>query len=146
MGADVFRFDVDVEQATLTRRESRMLPANVQEAALHPSGDYLYFGTSNGGSSYGSAGAGPGAPGTDHRLIAFRINPTTGALEPHGNFAPLPSRPIHLTTDVSGTHVLSAFNEPSGVTVHRLDADRTIGAEVKPALRSTSGSTAIRSV
>ena len=132
VGADVFRFDVDVEQATLTRRESRMLPANVQEAALHPSGDYLYFGTSNGGSSYGSAGAGPGAPGTDHRLIAFRINPTTGALEPHGNFAPLPSRPIHLTTDVSGTHVLSAFNEPSGVTVHRLNADRTIGAEVKP--------------
>ena len=132
VGEDLVRFDVDVERATLTRRESRKLHANIQEAALHPSGDYLYVGTANGGSSYGVAGAGPAGAGNDHRLIALRINRTTGALEPHGNFARLPSRPIHLTTDVTGTHVLSAFNEPSYITVHRIRPDGTIGEEVKP--------------
>ena len=133
VGAELTRFDVDVERATLTKRTSMTLPANVQEAALHPSGQYLYVGTSNGGSSYGAAGAGPGPSGTDHRLIAFRVDRATGALEPHGTAASLPSRPIHLTTDVTGTHVLSAFNEPSGVTVHRLRADGTVGEQVKPA-------------
>jgi 6-phosphogluconolactonase len=132
VGEELVRFDVNVEQATLTRRESRPLHGNVQEAALHPSGDYLYVGTSNGGSSYGGAGAGPGGAGTDHRLTAFRIDRRTGALEPHGSPAPLPSRPIHLTTDVTGTHVLSAFNDPSGVTVHRIRADGAVGEEVKP--------------
>jgi 6-phosphogluconolactonase len=132
VGEDLVRFEVDVEHATLTRRESRRLPANVQEAALHPSGDYLYIGTSNGGSSYGPAGTGPGGAGSDHRLIPFRIDRVAGTLEPHGNAAALPSRPIHLTTDVTGTHVLTAFNDPSGVTVHRIRADGTIGEEVKP--------------
>ena len=132
VGEELVRFDVDVERGALTRRESTKLPANIQEAALHPSGDYLYVGTANGGSSYGAAGAGPAGAGNDHRLMAFRVNRVTGALEPHGNWAPLPSRPIHLTTDVTGTHVLSAFNEPSNITVHRIRAEGTIGEEVKP--------------
>ena len=109
------------------------LPANVQEAALHPSGDYLYVGTSNGGSSYAASGGGPDPPAPITGCWRFAIDRATGALEPHGAAAPLPSRPIHLTTDVTGTHVLSAFNDPSGVTVHRLRADGTVGEEVKPA-------------
>jgi len=44
----------------------------------------------------------------------------------------LPSRPIHVTTDIPGTHVLAAYNDPSGVTVHRIESDGTIGAQVKP--------------
>ena len=77
VGEDLVRFDVDVEHATLMRRDSTKLHANVQEAALHPSGDYLYVGTSNGGSSYGAAGVGPAGAGNDHRLTAFRVNRTT---------------------------------------------------------------------
>ena len=91
VGAELTQFDVDVERATLTKRASMTLPANVQEAALHPSGNYLYIGTSNGGSSYVSAGGGPGPAGSDHRLQAFRIDRATGALVPHGAAAPLPS-------------------------------------------------------
>jgi 6-phosphogluconolactonase len=45
----------------------------------------------------------------------------------------LPSRPIHVTTDVPGTHVLLAYNDPSGVTVHRIQPDGTIGRQVEPA-------------
>jgi 6-phosphogluconolactonase (cycloisomerase 2 family) len=46
----------------------------------------------------------------------------------------LPSRPIHITTDIPGTHVLVAYNDPSGVTVHRIAQDGTIGSQVKQPL------------
>src|ERR1019366_3418917 len=42
----------------------------------------------------------------------------------------LAARPIHLSVDRSGTHVLIAYNDPSGITVHRLNGDGTIGALV----------------
>jgi 6-phosphogluconolactonase (cycloisomerase 2 family) len=64
-------------------------------------------------------------------LSAFRIDPASGALLPHGQPALLPSRPIHVTTDIPGTHVLTAYNDPSGVTVHRIEPDETIGPQIK---------------
>src|SRR4029077_9829071 len=85
---------------------------------------------SNGGASnLPQGGAAPG--GSQHSLSAFRIAPASGALLPPGQPAPLPSRPIHITTDIPGTHVLAAYNDPSGVTVHRIEADGTIGSQVK---------------
>ncbi len=50
--------------------------------------------------------------------------------------AALPSRPIHTSVDQSGGYLLTAYNNPSGVTVHRLNADGTIGAPVDAARRS----------
>ncbi|MGA8359057.1 MAG: beta-propeller fold lactonase family protein, partial [Xanthobacteraceae bacterium] len=38
--------------------------------------------------------------------------------------------PIHACVDASGRYLLAAYNSPSGVTVHRLEADGTIGAPV----------------
>ncbi len=46
--------------------------------------------------------------------------------------ASLPSGPIHVTADIPGTHVLVAYNDPSGVTVHRIVADGTIASQVEP--------------
>ena len=45
----------------------------------------------------------------------------------------MPSRPIHVTLDRSGAFALVAYNNPSSVTVHRINADGTIGEEVKQA-------------
>jgi 6-phosphogluconolactonase (cycloisomerase 2 family) len=132
LGAELIRFEVDVTKATLTRRESVMLPAHIQEAALPPSGKYLYVASSDGGPTNAPA-SGAAPVGRDHRLTAFRIDPASGALTPHGPSAMLPSRPIHTTTDRDGTHVLSAFNDPSGITVHQLRPDGTIGDAVRPA-------------
>jgi 6-phosphogluconolactonase (cycloisomerase 2 family) len=42
----------------------------------------------------------------------------------------LPSRPIHTSIDESGQFLLTAYNSPSHITVHRLNADGSIGAEV----------------
>jgi 6-phosphogluconolactonase len=129
VGAELTQYDVDVEGATLLKRGSLTLPANVQEAVQHASKRYLYVAWSNGGP--GNLPPDSAAPsGSQHGLTAFRIDPATGALLPHGQPAPLPSRPIHVTTDIPGTHVLAAYNNPSGVTVHRIEPDGTIGSQV----------------
>ena len=130
VGAELTQYDVDVDGAALVKRGSLTLPANVQEAAQHPSKRYLYVAWSNGGPSNLSPDS--AAPsGSQHGLSAFRIDPASGALLPHGQPASLPSRPIHVTTDIPGTHVLAAYNDPSGVTVHRIEPDGTIGSQVK---------------
>jgi 6-phosphogluconolactonase len=129
VGAELTQYDVDVDGAALVKRGSITLPEKVQEAALHPSKRFLYIAWSNGGPS-------PMLPesvtsGSHHGLSAFRIDPASGALLPHGQPASLPSRPIHVTTDIPGTHVLTAYNDPSGITVHRIDPDGTIESQMK---------------
>ena len=130
VGAELTQYDVDVDGAALVKRGSLTLPANVQEATQHPSKRYLYVAWSNGGpSNLPPGGAAPS--GSQHGLSAFRIDPASGALLPHGQPAALPSRPIHVTTDIPGTHVLTAYNDPSGVTVRRIESDGTFGSQVK---------------
>jgi 6-phosphogluconolactonase len=114
-------FDVDVEGATLTERGAIALPANIQYVWAHPSRQTLYAVSSNGG---------PGVAGDTHRANALAVDPATGALRPHGDAASLPSRPIHVSAGGSGRYLLTAYNNPSGLTVHRLNADGTIGAPV----------------
>jgi 6-phosphogluconolactonase len=63
-------------------------------------------------------------------VTAFRIDPGSGALARHGDPIPLPTRPIHMTTDIPSEHLLVAFSNPSGVRVYRINADATPGAEV----------------
>ncbi len=132
VGPELTQYDLDVDTTTLVKRSSVTLPANVQEAVTHPSRQYLYIAWSNGGPS--NIPQGSVAPtGNQHGLSAFRIDPATGVLLPHGAPASLPSRPIHVTTDIPGTHLLVAYNDPSGLTVHRIEPDGTIGTQVKQA-------------
>ncbi len=132
IGAELIEYDVDVQSAALTRRSSITLPANIQYAWPHPSRRYLYVAWSNGGSSYAPPGGTAVPSGDQHGVSAFTVDPSTGALHAHGQPAMIRSRPIHVSTDPSGTHVLVAYNNPSGVTVHQINPDGTIGAEVKP--------------
>jgi len=132
VGAELTQYDLDQEHAALIKRDSITLPANVQEAWLHPSHKYFYVAWSNGGASYPSPGGVP-PKGDRHGVSAFRIDTVSGALLPHGNPASLPHRPIFITTDIDGTHMLAASNDPSGLTVHRILPDGTIGAQVQPA-------------
>src|SRR5438874_7906366 len=115
-------FDVDADAAELRERGAITVPANIQYAWPHPSRRFLYVVSSNGG---------PGIPGDKHFANAFLIDPASGGLRPHGEPAALPSRPIHTSVDWSGSYLLSAYNNPSGLTVHRLSADGSIGAPVQ---------------
>jgi len=121
IGPDLALFDLDVDNAALGKRDSVTLPANVQYASPHPSRRYLYVVSSNGG---------PGVAGDKHYANALLIDPASGALRLHGAPAALPSRPIHTTVDAGGAYLLTAYNNPSNVTVHRINADGTIGAAV----------------
>lgn len=128
VGAELTLYEVDIERATLTRRGTSTLPANVQEGALHPSRQYLYVAWSSTGASYGDQAGAVAQP--RHGVTAFRLDASSGELRPHGSPAPLRARPIHLTTDGDGRYLIVAYNLPSGVSVHRLEPDGTVGAEV----------------
>ena len=114
VGADLTRYEVDVENAALTKRETITLPAGVQYAWPHASRRYLYVATSSSASGYGAAG-------TDHHVTALRIDPASGALTRHGESIRLPTRPIHMTTDIPSEFILVAFNNPSAVLVYRVN-------------------------
>ena len=123
VGDQLTHFDVDVEAATLTRRASITLPSNVQYVWQHPSKKTLTVSTSD------AASGNTPNPGVMHRLCAVRVD-TNGALALHGESQPLPSRPIHHCVDRSGNYALTAFNNPSHITVHRINSDGTIGTQV----------------
>ena len=124
VGADLTHYDVDVAGAVLTKRATVILPAGVQYAWPHVSRRYLYVATSSSASGYGPAG-------TEHHVTAFRIDPVSGALTKHGEAIPLPTRPIHMCTDIPSENILVAFNNPSALRVYRINPDFTPGEEVK---------------
>ena len=66
----------------------------------------------------------------NHYLNAFEVD-SSGALAPIGDAVRLRHRPIYITVDHQGEYLLSAFNDPSSIAVHRLNADGSIGAEVR---------------
>src|SRR5438477_5057936 len=123
VGADLTRYEVDVDGMTLTPRESVTLPASVQYAWPHASRHYLYVASSN-------TVPGSSIVGTEHHVTAFAIDPATGALKKHGEALRLPTRPIHLSTDIPSENILVAFNNPSSVRVYRINKDFTPGEEI----------------
>ena len=124
IGPELVLYQIDVEACTLARQGTARMPANVQYAWRHPSEPVLYVASSD-----GAAGLG-GAAGDTHHATAWRIDAADGALAPHGDAVALRARPIHLSVDRAGAFVLIAYNNPSGVSVHRILRDGRLGAEV----------------
>ncbi len=124
VGPELARYDVDVANAALIKRDTVTLPAGVHYAWPHASRRYLYVASSSSAAGYGKAG-------TEHHVTAFAIDPATGALSPHGAAIRLPTRPIHLCTDIPSEHILVAFNNPSSVRVYRINEDFSPGREVE---------------
>lgn len=124
VGPQLTHYDVNVDNATLTRRGTVSLPANVHYAWPHASRQYLYVASSNSASGIG------GFVGDKHHVSALRIDDTTGALALHGAPIALPTRPIHMTSDIPSHYLLVAFSNPSGLKVYRVNSDASPGAEV----------------
>jgi 6-phosphogluconolactonase (cycloisomerase 2 family) len=123
VGPILTRYAVDNAAATLARKESVTLPANVQYAWPHRSSRYLYVASSNGAPGLGKVG-------DSHWLSALAVDPASGALSPHGNPIALPGRPIHLTLDPASRHALVAFNNPAALRVYRIAADGKLAGHV----------------
>jgi 6-phosphogluconolactonase len=120
-GTTLLHYDLDADRAALVQRSSDALPEDGQYAWPHRNGRYLYVACSNGS---------PGNVGDVHCACALRIA-ADGRVTLHGPVVPLPARPVHITTDIPGRHILTAYNDPSGLTVHRIRDDGTIGNEVE---------------
>ena len=114
---------VDIGAAALTRQGSVTMPALIQYAWRHPSRNVLYVASSN--------FVPMGNPDGKHHLAAFHIDPATGALTAFGDPVPLRARPINITVDRHGLWLLTAYNLPSSMTVHRIAPDGAIADEVK---------------
>lgn len=127
VGPALTHYELDAVMATLTKRSSVTLPQNVQYAWPHPSRRVLYVAWSD------------GVGGNQHGVTVFSIDPASGTLRGRGQPLRLPARPIHLTVDVTATHVLVAYNDPSSVTVHRLAPDGTIGVHIVASGRLDAG-------
>jgi len=138
VGPELSQYDVDIEGATLFRRGTVTLPANVHYVWPHPSGRHLYVASSN-------SASGMGPVGDKHHVTALRIDPASGALTPHGDPIPLPTRPIHMTTDTPSDHLLVAFSNPSAIRVYRVNRDATPGEEVRQPGSIDAGITGTRS-
>jgi 6-phosphogluconolactonase len=126
VGRDLTHYEVDVEAFTLDRRDTITLADSVQYAWPHRSGPFLYVAISNTAPGNGAAA------GNSHHLVALRIE-ESGALALHGTPVALPTRPIHLSTDVPSENILVAFNKPSGLRVYRVNTDFTVGEEMRQA-------------
>jgi 6-phosphogluconolactonase len=128
VGATLLRYRVAEDVASLRQiGDPLVLPEEVQEA--WPWGRFLYVATSD---------AHTAKEPKNHYLHAFEVD-ASGALKPAGAAVRLRYRPIYITVDQRGEHVLSAFNEPSSVAVHRRNADGSIGAEVRQAATLDTG-------
>jgi 6-phosphogluconolactonase (cycloisomerase 2 family) len=123
VGAMLTRYAVDVEAAELTVCETVELPENVHYAWPHASGRYLYVATSN-------SPPGLGPAGDSHHVTAFALERKTGALTRHGVPIALPTRPIHISTDIPSRNLLVAFSNPGDFRIYRIADDATLGSEV----------------
>jgi 6-phosphogluconolactonase len=125
VGPELTAYGVDVDNATLFKQGTVSLPANVQYAWRHPKKRFFYVMSSSGGPAAGDT------TGSVHAANAFAIDHANGALKPLGQTIKLASRPIHASVDQSGKYLLIAYNNPSSLSVHRINTDGTIGDQVE---------------
>lgn len=123
VGPRLTHWAVQADGSSMRALDTFTLPANVQYAWPHPCADVLYVASSNGGTR-----AGP--PGDCHHLSACVVDPRSGKLTALGEPIVLPSRPIHVTVDPSGTYALLAFNRPGAIRVYAINSDGSAGPEV----------------
>jgi 6-phosphogluconolactonase (cycloisomerase 2 family) len=124
VGDQLTHWDVDVAKAELTPRTVLAMPSNVQYVWPHPNRRMLYVSSSD-----AASGNAPN-PGKVHRLCAVNA-PADGAMSIVGEPAVLPQRPIHNSVDRSGKFAFTCYNNPSNLTVHRINADGSLGALVQ---------------
>ena len=119
VGAELGSYTVDENALTLTRDSVIRSPDLVQYIWVHPSLPVMYVAYSNRSTA-----------NDNHGVAAYRIDRGTGRLTEFNRPLTLDNRPIHISVHPDGRHLLIAYNQPSTLTVHALDADGSIGALV----------------
>lgn len=111
IGASMVTFAFDADRMQLAPLDTVALPSRVRYACLHPQAPVLY------------AACGPGD--MPNVLCALRRD-AQGALHPLGDPVALPARPMEITADRGGQHLVVSYDTAPGLTVHRLDDEGRI--------------------
>ena len=120
IGRQLMTYRVDVSNGRLIESgPPAAAPEEIQFGWAHPNLPILYIASSDQNTIRRGR----------HFLSAFAIG-SNGIPSPLGPSVPLAERPIHLTVDLGGCHVLTAYNSPSNVSVHRIADDGGIGEMV----------------
>ena len=119
LGRRLLRFRLDAA-GVLHYHDDLALPSPLHYAWPHPSQRLMVVGCSARWFTPND---------TDHMLVVVEV-PEHGEMRLRGQPVRLSSRPIHVTLDEAGTHVLALFNDPPGVQVHALTAEGLVGAEI----------------
>ena len=115
VGPALTRYDVDVANAELIKRETVMLPAGVQYAWPHASRRYLYVASSSSASGYGPVG-------NEHHVTAFAVDPASGRF-PARRRDPAAAPPDPLLDRHSVRAHPGCLQQSSAVRVYRINKD-----------------------
>jgi 6-phosphogluconolactonase (cycloisomerase 2 family) len=118
VGRRLFYDAFDAETAALAPSGFLDLPEPIEFVWRHPVKPLLYVACGHRGAEKRHL---------NHVLCVCSIDTESGAVRAVAQSRPLASRPIHLSLDARGEHVLVAYNDPSGLTVHRVEADGSAG-------------------
>jgi len=122
VGPRMLQYKVDVATGMLELFAELKLPDIVQYAWANSKRTHLYAACSDGAPP-------PASAGSNHRLVAMRIDSKTGALSIEGKQAVLPGRAVHMTLDANDRYAVVAYNNPPGTTIHAIATDGTLEAE-----------------
>lgn len=135
VGSEFRLYRVNERSLALTKDSAVTLPATIQYAWPHPSLRLMYVAYSN------RAGT---SPGDVHGVAVLRVDERTGRLQSADGSLRLNNRPISITVDRSGKHLLVAYNDPAQLDVFPIDANGAPALRSARRLRSMRGSTPIR--
>ena len=130
VGPELSLFDIDVADAALHKRGTVTLPANVQYAWPHPSKRYLYVVSSDGG---------PGRRRRHARRQRVPHRSGLGRADAARRAAGAAVAPDPCQRRRPGEYLLTAYNNPSNVTVHRINGDGTLGEAVSQPAKPDAG-------
>ena len=121
LGATLTQYLIGTTDGTLKPLSHIALPSDVQYCVKHLTRSLLYVACSDDG---------PGKSGRNNFICALAIQ-NDGSLKFQSEPIALHSRPIHISVDRNAQHLLLAYNSPSGVSVHRLKKDGSVGEEIE---------------
>jgi 6-phosphogluconolactonase len=119
VGAELGSYTVDENALTLTRDSVIRAPDLVQYIWVHPTLPVMYVAYSNRSTA-----------NDNHGVAVYQIDRGTGRLTELEQPLTLDNRPIHISVHPDGRHLLIAYNQPSNLSVHVLNADGSIGDPV----------------
>jgi 6-phosphogluconolactonase (cycloisomerase 2 family) len=121
VGSEFRLYRISDDNLSLTLDSSVTLPATIQYAWPHPSLRLMYVAYSN------RAGS---SPGDVHGVAVLRVDERSGRLQTPGAPLRLNNRPISITVDRSGSHLLVGYNDPAQLDVFPLDSGGTPSAAI----------------